>query len=118
MNIDRKMVSLFFEIKRNMPYEQREDMKIAANDLGAKLVGIHQESQNESLNMLIEQFMERAGPEWAKKLDKSALPIMGFGLNEPTQTKPKKNVLKEKGPKQKVLNQQKPKTKRARPDAR
>lgn len=74
MNIDRKMVSLFFEIKRNMPYEQREDMKIASHDLGERLVGIYQESDSSTMRMLIEQFMLRAGPKWAGKLSSSVTP--------------------------------------------
>lgn len=72
MNIDRKMVNIFFEIKRNMPFELREDMKIASPDLGARLVGIYQESDSSPLRTLIEQFMLKAGPEWTAKLSGSA----------------------------------------------
>ena len=78
MNIDRKMVTLFFEIKRNMPFEQREDMKIASHDLGDRLVGIYQESDNRTMRMLIEQFMMRAGPKWAGKLSSSVTPKFRF----------------------------------------
>ena len=71
MNIDRQMVSLFFEIKRNMPYEQRDGMKIASHDIGERLVGIYQESDDRTIRVLIEKFMLRAGPEWAGKLSSS-----------------------------------------------
>ena len=75
MNIDRKMVSLFFQIKRQMPHELREDMKIASHDIGDRLVTIYKASDGDrTMRMLIEQFMLRAGPEWAGKLSNSALP--------------------------------------------
>jgi len=34
MNIDRPMVTLFFEIKRNLPFESRDAMKLSAPDIG------------------------------------------------------------------------------------
>lgn len=70
-NIDRAMVNLFFEIKRNMPFEQREHMKISSPDVGEKLVSIYHRSSNNSLKQLIEDFMQRAGGTWAGKLSPS-----------------------------------------------
>jgi len=68
MNIDRPMVSLFFEIKRNMPAPERKEMRIAAPDVGDKLVEIYQSSNNSALKELIETFMDRAGSDWTKQL--------------------------------------------------
>jgi len=67
-NIDRAMVSLFFEIKRNMPFEQRKDMKISSPTIGQQLISIYQQSNDTSLKQLIEDFMQRAGDGWASKL--------------------------------------------------
>ena len=69
MNIDRPMVSLFFEIKRNMPFDEREDMKIASPDVGERLITIYQGSQNKALKELIENFMDRAGSDWSRRLN-------------------------------------------------
>ena len=70
MNIDRPMVSLFFEIKRNMPTPDREEMRIAAPDVGDRLVEIYQSSSNSALKELIETFMDHAGSDWTKQLGK------------------------------------------------
>ncbi len=67
-NIDRAMVSLFFEIKRNMPSEQREQMKISSPLIGQQLISIYQQSNNEALRFLIEKFMDRAGDDWRSRL--------------------------------------------------
>lgn len=67
-NIDRAMVSLFFEIKRNMPLDQREGMKISSPNIAQQLIGIYEESSNNALKQLIHDFMVRAGDSWAKKL--------------------------------------------------
>lgn len=66
--LDRAMVTLFFEIKRNMPYAQRERMKISSPNIGQQLIAIYEESRSHSLKRLIRDFMERAGSDWAKKL--------------------------------------------------
>ena len=67
-NIDRAMVNLFFEIKRNMPFDQRQAMKISSPNITQQLIGIYEESSNNSLKHLIQDFMVRAGDGWAKKL--------------------------------------------------
>lgn len=69
MNIDRPMVSLFFEIKRNMPFDERNDMKISAPDVGDRLVSIYRASNNQALRQLIEKFMSRAGSDWKSQLE-------------------------------------------------
>jgi hypothetical protein len=78
MNIDRPMVSLFFEIKRNLPYATRADMKIAAPDVGERLLGIYQSSDDEPLKALIESFLERAGGDWSKRMVASQKPKLAF----------------------------------------
>lgn len=68
LNIDRQMVGIFFEIKRSLPFEERDAMKIAAPGMGKKLVDIYKKSNSKRLKKLIEKFMHRAGDDWAKKL--------------------------------------------------
>lgn len=69
LNIDRKMVNLFFEIKRNMPLDTRGDMRIASPDIGHQLLKLHQQSEDTNLRRLIEKFMQHAGSEWINKLE-------------------------------------------------
>jgi len=69
-NIDRPMVTLFFEIKRNMPFDARGDLKISSPVIGTQLVSIYQESNDKPLRRLIEEFMQRAGGTWVSKLSK------------------------------------------------
>jgi len=81
MNIDRSMVSLFFEIKRNMPATDRDEMRIAAPDVGERLVSIYQNSNNSALKELIETFMDHAGSEWTEQLAKPRKSRMLFMRN-------------------------------------
>ena len=73
LNIDRPMVSLFFEIKRNMPFEYRDDIKLAAPDIGEQLISIYEDSKNDTLKELIEAFMDRAGTQWSSKLQRGSV---------------------------------------------
>ena len=68
-NIDRAMVNLFFEIKRNMPSSEREEMKISSPLIGQKLISVYQKSNNDALKFLIERFMDRAGEDWTGRLE-------------------------------------------------
>jgi hypothetical protein len=68
LNIDRQMVGIFFEIKRSLPFEERDGMKIAAPGIGKQLISIYQESNSKNQKQLIEKFMHLAGNAWAKKL--------------------------------------------------
>ncbi len=70
LNIDRAMVSLFFEIKRNMPFEQREEMKISSPTIGTSLVKLYKSSRNRALKRLIRDFMQLAGEDWLAKIAK------------------------------------------------
>lgn len=76
-NIDRQMVTLFFEIKRNLPFDARNDLKISSPAIGTQLVAIYQSSNDKPLRRLIEKFMQRAGDTWVSK------------LSEPQKNKPK-----------------------------
>lgn len=67
-NIDRAMVTLFFEIKRNMPFEARDELKISSPVIGTQLISIYQKSNDKPLRRLIEEFMQRAGDTWVSKL--------------------------------------------------
>lgn len=79
LEIDRPMASLFFEIKRNMPYEEREHMKIASPDIANDLIKIYHTSEDPELKTLIENFMGRAGSKWEQQLEaKSSLGKLNF----------------------------------------
>ena len=68
MNIDRPMAALFFEIKREAPFEERADMKISSPDVGQRLVALYRDSNDKALKKMIKTFMEHAGDDWAKQL--------------------------------------------------
>jgi len=68
MNIDRRMVSLFFEIKRSSPESIRESLMISAPDIGFTLVKVHSISSDDRLRNLIERFLELAGDEWIRRI--------------------------------------------------
>jgi len=70
MNIDRNMVHLFFDIKRNLPLTLQEDLKISAPNLDEKMVQIYTQSNDESVKFKIEVFMQGAGDDWLAKLGK------------------------------------------------
>lgn len=69
MNIDRPMASLFFEIKREAPFEEQADMKISAPDVGERLVALYRDSDNTELKKMIQVFMQRAGDDWLDQLE-------------------------------------------------
>jgi len=69
MNIDRPMVNLFFEIKRTLPSESRDTIKLSAPDIGERLLDIHQASSGDRyLQALIERFFVRAGEDWSERI--------------------------------------------------
>lgn len=67
MKLDRYMVTLFFEIRRNMPIEMQREMKISAPDLGNVMVNLHKTTNDENIRLLVEVFLDRAGPDWLAK---------------------------------------------------
>lgn len=71
LNINRQMVNLFFEIKRNMPSNTQDDIRITSTGIGHLLLKLHRESESNNLRQLIEKFMAHAGGEWTEKLEAS-----------------------------------------------
>lgn len=69
MQIDRYMVNLFFEIKRNLPHAEQSEIKIADHGLGDLMLGLHAKTEDENIKVLIEAFLEHAGPEWLQRLN-------------------------------------------------
>lgn len=68
MNIDRPMASLFFQIKRSIPFEARDEMKISSPSVGQKLVSLYKDSNDKEVKSMIEDFMSRAGGNWKSQL--------------------------------------------------
>ncbi len=68
MNIDRYMVNLFFEIKRNIPTSMQPAMKISDPAIGETMVSLYKKSKDENIRLLVEIFLERAGDEWVSKI--------------------------------------------------
>ena len=68
MKIDRHMVNLFFEIKRNIPSAMQAEMKISDPGAGDYMVRLHQETEDENIKQLSETFLRRAGDEWLAKI--------------------------------------------------
>lgn len=69
MHIDRPMATLFFQIKRSIPFELREQMKLSSPDVGERLVSMYKKSNDDALKSMIEDFMIRAGGTWKDQLD-------------------------------------------------
>ena len=69
MHIDRKMVSLFFEIKRSLPEAIRKNLMISSPNIGQMLVKIHSLSSDNRLKNLIERFLELAGDGWVARIE-------------------------------------------------
>ncbi len=68
MNIDRYMVNLFFEIKRNLSFELRDPLKISDPNLGESMLELYRTIDNDPIKRLIEVFFERAGDDWSERL--------------------------------------------------
>ncbi len=68
MTIDRPMASLFFQIKRCMPYDTQTKMKISSPDVGKQLISLYKRSNDKALKAMIEDFMTRAGGDWHNQL--------------------------------------------------
>lgn len=70
MNIDRYMVNLFFEIKRNVPHHQQTGLKISDPDIGSVMTSLYRETKDENIKLLARIFLERAGEKWLSEADK------------------------------------------------
>lgn len=69
MKLDRYMVNLFFEIKRNLPLEQQRNMLVSSPDIGNVMTNLYQTTPNENIKLLTGIFLERAGDNWIKKAE-------------------------------------------------
>lgn len=70
MNIDRYMVNLFFEIKRNIPLQQQASMKISDPELGKVMSTLYRQTENQNIKLLTQIFLERAGENWLEEAEK------------------------------------------------
>ncbi|GGZ96215.1 hypothetical protein GCM10008090_00530 [Arenicella chitinivorans] len=62
------MVNLFFEIKRNLPPELGDDLKISSADLSSAMINVYWSSDDNMVRTLVEAFFRRAGDEWYVQL--------------------------------------------------
>lgn len=74
MNIDRYMVNLFFEIKRNIPSNKQTGMKISNPEIGEVITALYTETEDENIRLLTRIFLERAGENWLEDADKILSP--------------------------------------------
>jgi hypothetical protein len=72
MNIDRYMVNLFFEIKRNIPASQQVNMNISNPQLGELMTKLYNQTDDENIKLLTQIFLERAGENWLRDAKKAA----------------------------------------------
>ena len=68
MKIDRYMVNLFFEIRRNLPLALQEEMTISNPSLGDQMVSLYRVVDDRNIKLLIKVFLQRAGEDWTAKL--------------------------------------------------
>lgn len=61
MNIDRKMVNLFFEVRNNVPIEIRQGMKLSSPTLESDLVAVFNIIDNDKVKADIAEFFKRSG---------------------------------------------------------
>ena len=94
MYIDRYMVNLFFEIRRNLPLEQQTHLRIAAVDLGETMITLFQQTDDENIRVLVERFLERAGEDWLSRAIKPAPRYRGVTV-ESAETGSQSNNTKE-----------------------
>lgn len=60
MNVDRYMVNLFFEIKRNLPQELQLNLKLSSPTLMQDMIDLTSNTDDENIKVLIDRFFERA----------------------------------------------------------
>ncbi len=72
MNIDRPLVNLFFQIKRTMPLESRENMKISSPDIKQNLILAYKNSDDETLKSMIEDFLTRTSNDWKAQVNSNS----------------------------------------------
>ncbi len=60
MKFNRRMVSLFFHIKRRVPLKNRHKTLISEPQLEKKLIKIYKESDDKTLRAMIKTFLKHA----------------------------------------------------------
>ena len=112
MQIDRYMVNLFFEIKRNLPRRLQTDMKISDPDIGRSMVDLYRASDDENIKRLVEVFLERAGDEWVARIRPKKRFYRGLEIattreqkSKPQKTS-KQKISKQKAKKQRIYRGQ------------
>lgn len=70
MKLDRYMVNLFFEIKRNLPLEQQQDMLISNPEIEDVMINLYQITDDDNVKLLTGIFLERADTNWIKNTNK------------------------------------------------
>lgn len=68
MKIDRYMVNLFFEIRRNLPLALQDGMTISNPNVGDQMVKLYRTTKDDNIKLLITVFLKRAGEEWHSKI--------------------------------------------------
>ncbi len=89
MKVDRYMVNLFFEIKRNLPPELGADLKISSADLSSAMINVYWSSDDNVIRTLVDAFFRRAGEEWHAQLQPKKRYYRGIEIAEersPTQS--------------------------------
>lgn len=73
MNIDRKMVNLFLYIRKNVPPEIRQGMKLSSPTLESDLVAVFNIIDNYKVKAAITEFFKRSGTarSWLPQADNS-----------------------------------------------
>lgn len=89
MHVDRYMVNLFFEIRRNLLSDQRRDIRISSPDLGDTIVALYNKTEDEKIRLLIELFLERAGEEWINRVRAPKNRYRGVEVDETKDDKPR-----------------------------
>ena len=69
MQLDRSMVNAFFEIKRKLPPEIQQKLRISSPNVGDNLVALYVSTQDPQIKELTRAFLTRAGGPWVEKLE-------------------------------------------------
>lgn len=93
MKVDRYMVNLFFEIKRNLPPELGADLKISSADLSSAMINVYWSSDDNAIRTLVDAFFRRAGDEWYAQLQPKKRYYRGIEIAaEPTRAQMSANA--------------------------
>ncbi len=68
LQLDRVMVTLLFDIKRNLPANQHLELEVTSCNIGETLIKLHNTSDNYNIKYLTHAFLSRAGHHWLKEI--------------------------------------------------